>query len=67
MRLPKPRQCGHAPNGVLNENRIGRGSSKVRPHVVQQLAAQTNGAGVGRFETSDEVEQRRFPTSAGAK
>ena len=34
MRLPKPRHCGQAPKGVLNENRMGRGSSKVRPHFV---------------------------------
>src|SRR5262249_12164966 len=33
-RLPKPRHDGHAPYGVLNENRIGRGSSNVVPHAL---------------------------------
>src|SRR6185436_1819959 len=32
MMLPKPWQVGHAPNGLLNENSRGCGSSYIRPH-----------------------------------
>ena len=31
--LPKPWQVGHAPNGLLNENNRGCGTSYAMPHV----------------------------------
>ena len=49
LRVPKPSQTGHAPNGLLNENRRGSSSATARSHSGQECLAENTRSGCSPF------------------
>src|SRR5436189_5710344 len=58
MMLPNPWHVGHAPNGLLNENNLGCGSSYAMPQVRQSKRSEnTRVTGDWGLETDDSIAQ----------
>ncbi|SSS39374.1 Uncharacterised protein [Acinetobacter baumannii] len=45
LRVPKPSQTGHAPNGLLNENKRGSSSATARSHSGHECFAEKTRSG----------------------
>ncbi len=51
LRVPKPSQTGHAPNGLLNENKRGSSSATARSHSGHECFAEKRDLGVRHSST----------------
>ena len=49
LRVPKPSQTGHAPNGLLNEKSRGSSSATARSHSGQECLAENTRSGCSPF------------------